>query len=141
MKKRKDLTGDALRRLVEERAGRRCEYCRSPQRVAGYRFHLDHVIPQAEGGSDGSSNRAMACAPCNLSKINRIAVIDPQTGTEVTLFDPRNDRWEEHFRWVDDRETLSGRTAAGRATIAALDVNNELRLEARRLWFATGWLP
>jgi 5-methylcytosine-specific restriction endonuclease McrA len=141
VKKRKESRAAALRRTVEERAGRRCEYCRSPQRVSGYRFHLDHVIPRTAGGSHVPSNRALACAPCNLAKVDRRIGVDPPSGDEVPLFNPRKDIWEDHFHWADEGENLIGRTAAGRATIAALDMNNEMRMEARRLWFATGWLP
>ena len=67
--------------------------------------------------------------------------VDPQTNAEVTLFNPRTQRWEHHFRWAKDRETLFGRTPTGLATVAALDMNSELQKEARRLWFETGWLP
>jgi len=33
------------------------------------------------------------------------------------------------------------RTAIGRATVAALAMNNVVHHEARRFWFETGWLP
>ena len=67
--------------------------------------------------------------------------IDPQTGTEAPIFDPRRQHWSDHFRWAEDQQTLIGLTRTGRATIAALDLNSDFRLEARRLWFQTGWLP
>ena len=57
-----------LRARLEERAGGRCEYCQAPQRVCGYRFHLEHIIRVALGGSDDESSRALACASCNLAK-------------------------------------------------------------------------
>jgi 5-methylcytosine-specific restriction endonuclease McrA len=56
---------------VDKRARRRCEYRHAPQRVSGYRFHLEHVIPSAHGGSDVFLNRALACATCNLAKGER----------------------------------------------------------------------
>jgi hypothetical protein len=59
----------------------------------------------------------------------------------VPLYDPRRQAWQEHFRWADDRQTLLGLTPTGRATVVALDLNNDFRREARRLWFETGWLP
>jgi hypothetical protein len=73
--------------------------------------------------------------------MDRTTGVDSETGSEVGLFNPRKNHWEVHFRWADDFGTLSGRTAEGRATIAALDMNNDIRLGARQLWFATGWLP
>jgi hypothetical protein len=126
---------------VEKRAGRRCEYCHAPQRVSGYRFHLEHVVPAVRGGSDALRNRALACATCNLAKGDKTVGIDPRTKVEVGLFNPRTQTWEEHFRWANDRQTLVGRTPTGRATIATLDMNSDLHLEARLLWFETGWLP
>ena len=51
------------------------------------------------------------------------------------------DDWDQHFRWGDDQQRLIGLSPTGRATVVALDLNAEARLEARRLWFATGWLP
>jgi HNH endonuclease len=127
--------------LVEKRAHRRCEYCLAPQQICGYRYHLEHIIPSAQGGSDGPGNRALACAACNLTKVDKTMGIDAQTGAELALFNPRQQDWQEHFRWADDRETVIGLTATGRATIVTLDLNSEFRKEARRLWFQTGWLP
>jgi hypothetical protein len=49
--------------------------------------------------------------------------------------------WSEHFSWEEDQRTVIGRTAIGRATITALDMNSELRQTARQLWFAVGLLP
>jgi hypothetical protein len=83
----------------------------------------------------------LACASCNLSKTDKATGTDPRTHAEVPLFNPRTQAWADHFRWADDHETLVGRTPTGRATVATLDMNNEVRLEARRLWIATGWLP
>lgn len=131
-----------LRGRVETRARHRCEYCRAPQRVSGYRFHIDHVIPTSRGGSDDAGNRALACGPCNLAKSDRVNGRDPRTRATVPLFNPRRQDWPVHFRWSGNLWRLIGRTPTGRATVVGLDLNNErLRREARRLWFASGWLP
>jgi hypothetical protein len=130
-----------LRQRVEIRAGGRCEYCRAPQAACGYRFHLEHIVPTVQGGSDDIENRALACAACNLAKGDRTMGIDPETAQTVVLFDPRNDAWEEHFRWQDDPPVIAGVTPEGRPTVVTLDLNGELRLAARRLWFDAGLLP
>jgi hypothetical protein len=130
----------SLRARLEERADGRCEYCRAPQGACGYRFHLEHIVPIALGGSDADTNRALACASCNLAKADRIAGQDPVTGQELLLFHPRIHLWHEHFAWSDNH-TLIGRTPIGRATIAALDMNSEFRLAARHLWFTAALLP
>jgi hypothetical protein len=126
---------------VEQRADHRCEYCHAPQRVSGYRFHVEHIIPRAHGGSDALRNRALACATCNLAKAEKTRGIDPRTGKATALFNPRTQAWDEHFRWGQDRRTLLGRTPKGRATVAALEMNSAVHREARRFWFETGWLP
>ncbi len=130
-----------LRKRVEIRARRRCEYCHAPQTACGYRFHLEHIVPTAAGGSDEIENRALACATCNLAKGDRTTSVDPETGQTVPLFDPRTNAWEEYFRWHGDPMVLVGVTAEGRATVVALDLNGDLRLAARRLWFDAGLLP
>jgi hypothetical protein len=76
-----------------------------------------------------------------LAKGGRTSGVDPETAQTVVLFDPRNDAREEHFRWQDDPPVITGVTPEGRATVAALDLNGELRLPARRLWFDAGLLP
>jgi 5-methylcytosine-specific restriction endonuclease McrA len=37
----------ALQRLVRERAGRLCEYCRLPQVHQEATFHIDHIVPRS----------------------------------------------------------------------------------------------
>jgi hypothetical protein len=135
------LSAVALREAVIRQARNRCEYCHAPQRACGYRFHLDHVLPSVRGGNDELENRALACASCNLAKGERIAGLDPLTQIEALFFNPRTQLWADHFRWNEDWETLVGLTPTGRATVFALDVNNSLRLEARRFWFQLDLLP
>jgi hypothetical protein len=125
---------------VEQRARKRCEYCHAPQNACGYRFHLEHIIPRTLGGKDALDNRALACASCNLAKADKVTSIDPKTKEEVALFNPRINKWEEHFRWAES-QTIEGITPTGRATVATLDMNSELRREARVLWFEKGLLP
>ena len=131
----------SLRRQIELRALGRCEYCRAPQSACGYRFHLEHIVPRVEGGSDGLTNRALACAACNLAKSDRTTGVDRKTGRTVPLFNPRTDAWDEHLRWLDDGQTIIGATPSGRATVVVLDLNAPMRLAARELWFGAGLLP
>src|SRR4051812_44117457 len=107
---------NALHLQVEVRAGNRCEYCRAPQEIAGYRFHIDHIVAVKCGGVDLLENLALACAACNQAKGPKISAIDPLTGAKVRLFDPRRDPWEDHFWWRDERE-IEATTPMGRATI------------------------
>jgi hypothetical protein len=58
------LSADA-RREVARRAGHSCSYCRSREAVVGASFTVDHIIPQALGGSDALDNLCLACWDCN----------------------------------------------------------------------------
>lgn len=129
----------ALRLAIEERADGRCEYCRAPM-LGGYRFHIDHIIPVSSGGTLDPANLALACAACNLAKSAETSGIDQLTGLSVPLFNPRTQRWEDHFQWRD-KEKIEGVTAVGRATVLVVQMNSEVRAKARALWFAVGALP
>jgi len=87
------------------------------------RFTVDHVIPLAQGGSDTLDNLALACFHCNRRKADRTSAIDPESGMEVPLFNPRLDVWSQHFIWSADGLFIVGLIPTGRATIAALDLN------------------
>jgi hypothetical protein len=130
-----------LRTRVETRARGRCEYCHAPQAACGYRFHLEHIVPLAEDGSDGFENRALACAACNLAKSDRTSGTDSETKQSVRLFDPRNVAWDEHFQFDLESAHIVGLTPAGRATVESLDLNADFRLDSRELWLAAGLLP
>ena len=109
---------DALATFVWTRADLRCEYCRMPQRLDRARFEVDHVIPEKYGGLTVEGNLALACFFCNRYKGPNLSGIDPYTKVISQLFDPRRDRWSEHFYWSGAR--LQGITPNARATIAVL---------------------
>ena len=125
-----NLTRAELHRLAESRAGQRCEYCHMYQALQGASFHIEHILPVSLGGSDEPDNIAWACPGCNLKKSNRVTALDPETNSEVRLFHPRTDRWQEH---LEQREyTLIGRSPIGRALIAAFDLNHPRRCRIRQ---------
>ena len=53
-----------LRFEILSRDGFACVYCGADST----QLHVDHVIPQALGGTDDPSNLATACADCNAGK-------------------------------------------------------------------------
>jgi hypothetical protein len=130
-----------VRRVVASRAKDRCEYCRAPVSATAYTFHLDHIIPLARGGRHEPMNLALACAPCNLAKQDRMEARDPVTRKIARLFNPRQDNWSQHFRWGRNCKKVYGRTSVGRATVAALDMNNRLQQQARLIWRKAGLIP
>jgi len=129
----------ALRRRVIERAGNRCEYCRMPREFDSAPFQIDHVRARKHHGATTADNLAWACLPCNNHKAPNLAGIDPQTGNLARLFNPRDDRWEDHFAWVGPR--LVGKTAIARATIDVLAIDLLDRVALRHELLVEGVFP
>ncbi len=126
---------------VARRAGHRCEYCRAPEVAFNSPFEVEHVVPTSAGGSDDGANLALACRSCNLRKSDATTGRDEQTGAEVRLFNPREDRWSEHFRVDPDTGMIEALTPVGRATLDRLDLNHPLQLAARSVWAKLGLYP
>jgi hypothetical protein len=120
----------SIRAAIIARADGRCEYCRLSQAGQEAAFHIDHVMPRAAGGTTTEDNLGLACVSCSLHKAAKRTATDPDSGEEVSLFNPRSEKWAEHFRWQE--ETVLGTTAIGRATISALKMNRPLILAIRK---------
>lgn len=120
--------------VVARRADHRCEYCRAPEVVFNFPFEVEHVVPTSAGGGSESANLALACRSCNLFKSDRTTATDPETGIEVPLFHPREDRWVVHFRHDEESGEIRGRTPTGRATVDTLRMNDPAHLTARDFW-------
>jgi hypothetical protein len=120
------------RRAVIERAGERCEYCRLPQLVFPVPFHVEHIRATQHGGGDELDNLAWACPTCNLHKGPNLTGIDRQTDRIEPLFDPRRQRWPDHFTLAADGH-LTGRTPTGRTTVITLAMNTHDQVSLRRL--------
>ena len=88
-------------------------------------------MSRKHGGNSAFDNLAYACILCNRYKGTDVASIDPKTGQAVRLFDPRHDRWEDHFRF--DLDLIEPLTEAGSATVRILRLNAPERLAERRL--------
>jgi hypothetical protein len=129
---------DPLVRLtVRLRARDACEYCLMP--TSGP-FHIDHVIspllwedylagrlrpvrPQVDRrGPDHLDNYAWSCPFCNLAKAQQVA---HRAGRRrYRLYDPRRDRWPEHFVFVHNYLFIVGLPGIGQATEHALRFND-----------------
>jgi hypothetical protein len=126
---------------VAERASHHCEYRRALEAVFDLPFEVEHIIPPVRGGSDMESNRALACRSCNLHKGAHTDAVDPETWNSVTLFHPRHEHWDAHFRADTDSGVIAGLTPTGRATVSRLQMNPPSQLAARRQWLRLGLFP
>ncbi len=125
-----------LRAEVARRAEHRCEYCLIHENDAGFPHQVDHIVSRKQGGLSVSDNLAYACVLCNRHKGSDIASIDPRTGEVIRLFDPRRDRWTEHFRIED--AFISPVSTIGEATVRLLRMNAPERIAERHLLQSAG---
>jgi 5-methylcytosine-specific restriction endonuclease McrA len=138
---------DVAKQAIRKRASYLCEYCHSPERLSANRFTFDHIIPKSLGGPDEIDNLALACRRCNERRYNFVAGVDPETQEIVPIFNPRQQKWEEHFVWLDNGVVIQGITPIGRATCIRLDLNDTRYPEddsiraTRRFWIQTGLHP
>ncbi len=130
-----------LRIKVAETAQYRCGYCLTPEWIAGTPMEIDHLIPVSLGGQTEENNLWLACSLCNKHKANRMTAVDPITGQHMPLFNPRWQIWQEHFQWAAKGAQIIGITPIGRATVAALRLNQPSLVNARRYWIQAGWHP
>lgn len=126
---------EASRRLVVERADRRCEYCLVHEDSAGFPHQIDHIISRKHGGSSNPSNLAYACVLCNRYKGTDIASVDV-SGRPIRFFDPRRHIWDEHFKM--NSPVIEPLTLVGKITARVLRLNDAKRVSERRLLQALG---
>lgn len=120
----------AFRQAVVERAGERCEYCLYPQAASYLTFQVEHIIAEKHGGATVVENLALACPYCNRYKGSDLGSLDPASGQLTSFFNPRTQRWGEHFEL--DGAKIVARTAIGRVTVAILQFNQPDRLAERQ---------
>ena len=111
----------------------------TPELVALVEHQLDHIVAAKHGGETRLENLALCCAVCNKHKGTDLASIDPESGEMQRLFDPRRDRWHEHFE-LRGAEIVA-RTGVGRVTVRLLRLNRTERLREREILLTAGLLP
>ena len=130
-----------LRQKLLTQAQFRCGYCHTQEEISGISLEVDHIQPESAGGLTEEINLWMACSSCNGYKDSQSSAIDPKTGHNAPLFNPRTQTWSSHFQWNGDGTIIIGLTEIGRATVHALKLNHSLIVKARRRWTMAGWHP
>lgn len=119
---------------VAERAGHRCEYCRAPEVIFNFPLEVEHVTARSRQGADDESNLALGCRACNVRKSDHLTGFDPATGTEVSLFNPREHTWAAHFEVDPERIGLQERSRIGQTLgIAMAPAQRLLRRKVVRM--------
>jgi HNH endonuclease len=128
-----------LRKFIIQQADGKCEYCRIHQDFSIYIHEIDHTIATKHGGLTELSNLALACLSCNRHKGSDLTSIDPITKVITRLFNPRTDRWAEHFELIDGR--IVGITPIGNTTVFLLRFNTTVAIADRLLLISQGIYP
>jgi HNH endonuclease len=109
--------------------------------IFNFPFEVQHVIPIYHEGTDEPSNLALACRSCNTHKASHLTGFDDVTQEDTVLFNPRLDRWDDHFRIDKETGAILAETSIGRATASRLNINRETQLAARLQWMRLGLFP
>jgi len=104
-----------------------------------YPHKPDHIIAEKHGGKTTLDNLAWSCGTCNRFKGSDMASIDPTTGQQTFLFNPRKQLWRRHFHLNGGR--IEPLTASGRATAFLLRFNTEESITERLDLIARGHYP
>jgi hypothetical protein len=124
----------ATRRFVRSRADECCEYCQVPaQHSPVAQLQIEHIRPRKHDGTDEIENLALACIDCNLRKGSNLTGIDPKSDRVTELFNPRSQRWSDHFAW--DGVRIVGQTDVGRTTVKVMELNSDDRLVVRLITY------
>ncbi len=129
----------ALRRLVIERANGCCEYCRMSQVVGWLPYQIDHIRSEKHGGETIEANLCFSCVRCNSHKGSDIAGEDPVTKQAAFLFNPRRQKWVDHFRL--NRAVIEPLSPEGRVTSYVLQLNHDERIVEREIALQLGLYP
>lgn len=130
-----------LRQRIREQFSDRCAYCHTYEHLTVAIFEVEHIKPIAAGGKSTEDNLCLACPTCNRYKWKHELGVDPETNRSVPLFNPRLDKWENHFAWSKGKSEIIGLTEVGRATIFTLKMNREQLIRVRQLWVKLGEHP
>jgi len=131
--------GEALRRLVAERARQCCESCLLHEDDAYSPHQIDHIVSRKHGGPSEADNLAYACFRCNTWKGSDIASVDPRNGQVVPLIHPRRRRWAAHL--AIGGFVIEPLTPECETTARLLKLNIDKRVAERRLLRAAGRFP
>ena len=126
----KTYVSAALRRRIITRANYLCEYCLIHEDDTYFGCQVDHIISEKHGGATEAKNLANACSVCNRNKGSDIGSILWETGEFIRFFNPRTDRWADHFK-LDGIEIIP-LTDIGTVTAQILDFNDVERLLERQ---------
>lgn len=131
--------GAELRRKVVARSEEICEYYLIAEEDTFFGCEADHIISEKHGGRTDAENLAYSCVCCNQAKGSDIGSIHWPTEQFVRFYNPRTDRWADHFELVGSR--IEGLTPIGVVTTRILGFNSVERILERQTLQSLGRYP
>ena len=128
-----------MRQRIAHRAHHLCEYCLIHEEDTFWSCEVDHIISLKHDGKTHAANLAYACAFCNRYKGSDIGSRIPKTDRFCRFFNPRTDRWCDHFQL--ERIVIQPLTDIGEATSRILQFNSPDRLIERQALADEGRYP
>ena len=88
----------SLRQMVVDRSDHLCEYCLIHEDDTVLGCAIDYIISLKHSGPNTEDNLAHACVFCNRCKGSDVGSMIWETQEFVRFYNPRRDRWSEHFQ-------------------------------------------
>jgi hypothetical protein len=130
---------DKLRFFVGKRANLTCEYCKVHQNDLIFGCHIDHIIRIKHGGKTIVNNLAFSCFNCNSNKGSDIGSILQNSTRFIRFFNPRKDKWIQHFKY--ENGVIVPLTNIAEVTSNILQFNTADRIFQRQLLEISGKYP
>jgi hypothetical protein len=130
-----------LQRKIRTKFADCCAYCHTAELLTVTTFEFEHIIPLSAGEETVFDNLCLSCPSCNRYKASRQKVLDEDTQQEVSLFNPQQQLWSEHFAWSEDGTEIIPLTSVGTVTIYALKMNRAQLTRVRKMWVKLGEHP
>jgi len=128
-----------LRQLIAMRAAYLCAYCLIHESDTSHGCQVDHIISLKHDGVTAPENLAYACVFCNRHKGTDVGSVVWPTQQFVRFYNPRKDRWTEHFKL--DGALIRPLTDIGKATAQIFGFNHSDRVLERQVLMAIGKYP
>ena len=130
---------ETLRRFVAVRANFLCEYCLIHETDTFLKCEVDHIISLKHKGPTHADNLAYACFICNRLKGSDVGSLLWETNQFVRFFNPRLDRWGDHFQFKEG--AIHPLSDIGKVTAHILRFNDSERILERETLMLRGKYP
>lgn len=130
---------EKLKELVAKRAGHVCEYCLVHEDDLVFGCQIDHILSIKHGGETVHENLGYSSLVDNMNKGSDLGSVLPPNNKLIRFFNPRSDKWNEHFEHADG--FIKPKTKIGEVTARILQFNAPERVQRRQLLLSAGKYP